>query len=318
MATGVSILICTYNRRRVLAQTLEGLTRLRVPAGVDAELILVCNACTDGSEDVGREWSARMPFAMRVVGEPEPGLSVARNRAIAEARHDILVFTDDDVLVDPDWLDGLLDIYRTRGERVGIVGGRVDLWWEAVERPAWLPKELEWLLASHDRGDQILELSTPDLFGANFSLRREVFGRVGPFRTDLGRKGSSLGGFEEAVFIESAIRAGFGVFYTPRASVRHWVHPERATQRYMSRLVFEYSRQRVLLPERASVRLFARTLAGGLWRIVRHGIGVMARRRGAESAALLRHRVEFHSGRGLLGGLWSRILGRSMADLNRA
>lgn len=318
MDTGVSILICTYNRRRVLAQTLEGLTRLRVPSGVEAELVLVCNACTDGSEDVGREWSARMPFAARVVVEPEPGLSVARNRAISEAQHDILAFTDDDVLVDPGWIDGLLEIYRTQGARVGVVGGRVDLWWGAVERPAWLPKELEWLLASHDRGDQILELSTPDLFGANFSLRREVFDRVGPFRTDLGRKGKNLGGFEEAVFIESAIRAGFRVFYTPRAGVRHWVHPERATQRYMSRLVFEYARQRVLLPERASIGLAARTLAGGVWRVSRHGFGVMVRLGGAESAALLRHRVEFHSGRGLLAGLWSRILGRSMADVNRA
>ncbi|HVZ93245.1 MAG TPA: glycosyltransferase family 2 protein [Phycisphaerales bacterium] len=317
MADAFSIVICTHNRSAILARTLEGMTRLEVPPGAEAELVVIVNACTDDSERVAREWVARMPVPTRVVVEPEAGHSVARNRGVAESRHDLIVFTDDDVLIDPRWASEIVAVYREHGERVGVVGGKVELWWSAVERPGWMPKDLEWLLASHDRGDEVKELRTADLFGASFSFRRAVFEQCGPFRKDLGRKGKHLGAFEEAVFIESAIRGGWRAFYTGRARVKHWVHPERATQKFFGDLVYEYSKQRALLPEKLSTAAVARMTAGALWRYVVHGTGVLVARWFPETAWLAHRRVEFHSGRGMLTGLLMRAGGGSMADLRR-
>lgn len=311
MNDAISILICTHNRGELLGRTLEGMMRLRVREGVRAELIVVLNACTDDSARVAAAWLPRLPFPARAVTETERGLSAARNRAVREAAHDILLFTDDDVLVDPAWAEKLLDIYRARGERAGVVGGRVELWWDAVRRPAWLPRDLEWILAGHDKGDAILDLRTPDLFGANFSFRRAVFEDAGPFRTELGRTGDNFGGFEEYVFIRAAIAAGWGVVYTPEAVVHHWVQPKRVDPAYFTTLIRSYARQRLLLPEPLGVARAARVLAGALGRIIVNAPGAIgARTRPVRDARDLRRRVAFASGVGTLQGLCARTLGR--------
>lgn len=312
--TGVSILICTYNRRDILWRTLEGMTKLNLPVGIPIELVLVCNACTDGSEALGHEWVAKMPFPMRVVNEPEPGLSVARNRAVREARYDILAFTDDDVLVDPDWVNGLLEVYREHGERVGVVGGRIELWWEAVQRPDWLPTEVEWLLASLDSHKDVTELEKADLLGANFSCRRAVFDQAGPFRKELGRTGNNFGGFEEAVFIEGAFKHGWRVFYTPRASVKHWVQPKRvASLEWFHRLPLNYGAQWVLLRETADMKQWARWIVGAGYRLVYHGAAELVLRPFGCSRPLVYHMVGRATGQGMARGLWLRARGRSAA-----
>lgn len=308
---GFSILICTYNRAEILAQTLEGLSKLRFPAGRPAEVVLVANACRDNTEQVGREWAARMPVPMKVVVEPEPGLSVARNRAVREAAHDILIFTDDDVLVDQGWVLALLDIYDTRGERVGVVGGRVELWWQAVQRPDWLPKKYEWLLAGHDGGDEVRELDGPHLFGANFSFRREVFDRAGPFRKDLGRKGNSLGTLEESVFMSGAIRAGYRIFYTPHAHVKHWVLPERVNQKWFEKLLYVNARQRVRTYDGINAVRWIKWIVGGSARFVLYGILRLALLPFGDREPLLLARIGCADGLGTLVGVRDRLLGRS-------
>src|SRR3712207_9429193 len=60
----------------------------------------------------------------RYVREPRPGLSCARNRGLAEARGEVLAYTDDDVAVDPDWVQGLLRGFQRR-PATGCVTGLV-------------------------------------------------------------------------------------------------------------------------------------------------------------------------------------------------
>jgi glucosyl-dolichyl phosphate glucuronosyltransferase len=307
MSQAFSIIICTHNRADLLARTLEGMTRLRLPPGCEAELIVVLNACEDNSSDIAAAWLPRQRFAARAVEEPERGLSAARNRGVREARHDLILFTDDDVLIDPEWAIKLLDIYAAHGDRAGVVGGRVELWWDAVRRPDWLPRDLEWILAAHDKGDAILELRTPDLFGANFSFRRAVFADAGPFRTELGRKGENFGGFEEYVFIKSAIRAGWRAFYTPESVVHHWVQPKRVDPAYFTTLIGSYARQRLLLPEPLGLVRGVRVFCGAIARVV---LNIRAAGKGAAPLSDqhdLRRRVNFASGVGTLRGLWGRL-----------
>jgi glycosyltransferase involved in cell wall biosynthesis len=99
----IEIVICTWNRATLLAQTLERLRQLRPPAGAEWRLLVVNNNSRDHTADVLRSFADRLP--LRSVFEPEPGLSNARNRAIVETTGDYLVWTDDDVLVAHDWLE---------------------------------------------------------------------------------------------------------------------------------------------------------------------------------------------------------------------
>ena len=102
MPVSVSVVICTWNRAGLLDQTLARMRELHVPAGLAWELLVVNNNCTDDTDAVAARHRGHLP--LRPVREPTPGLSNARNKGLAEARGELILWTDDDVRVDPGWL----------------------------------------------------------------------------------------------------------------------------------------------------------------------------------------------------------------------
>ena len=91
----ITIAICTWNRCKLLGQTLEQMTRLEIPPHVQWELLIVNNNSTDATSAMVASFSRRLPIRERF--EPRPGLSHARNRALTESQGDYILWTDDDV-----------------------------------------------------------------------------------------------------------------------------------------------------------------------------------------------------------------------------
>ncbi|MDA8378219.1 MAG: glycosyltransferase family A protein, partial [Planctomycetia bacterium] len=96
----LSIVIATHNRVKLLLQTLQSLSQLAVPPGVEVELIICANACTDDTVETCQPVLPGLPFTGYCITEPRAGLSHARNTALAKARGDIVAFLDDDIWVD--------------------------------------------------------------------------------------------------------------------------------------------------------------------------------------------------------------------------
>ncbi len=94
----VETAICTWNRASLLDRTLAEFRLLEIPHGVEWEVMVVNNQCSDSTDAVIARHAAHLPIRRLV--EPRPGLSHSRNCAVAAARGDLLVWTDDDVLVD--------------------------------------------------------------------------------------------------------------------------------------------------------------------------------------------------------------------------
>ena len=86
------------------------------------ELLVVNNNCTDRTDDVIRSFENRLPI--RRAFEPTPGQSNARNRIVAEATGDYILWTDDDVTVSPDWLVAYAEAFRARPAG-GLFGGPI-------------------------------------------------------------------------------------------------------------------------------------------------------------------------------------------------
>ncbi len=237
MIHSVSIVIPTYNRAELLERTLGSLKDVRVPAGVNVEILVVANACTDATVQTARACFAGMPFPCRVVEEPTAGLNVARNRAVAESRHEIVAMLDDDVLVDPHWMEGLLDVVQNHP--ADIIAGRIDLWWDVIQEPAWLSPKTAALLSRLDYGEKVIERFGPaDLVGANFIFKRSVYHKIGPFRPELDRRGNSLMGGGETEWVHRALGDGFRLFYAPKARLKHWVAPKRVHREYLDAVSF--------------------------------------------------------------------------------
>jgi len=296
----VSILIPTHNRSDILDRTLGSLQGLQIPDGVKVEVIVINNLCTDKTDDVVNSWIPRSTLPLRMVHETNIGLNNARNRGVREGAHDLLAFLDDDVLVDATWLSGLLHTFDSTD--AAMVGGRVHLWWEAVERPAWMIPALEDQLSRLDMGDQIKHITEPHIVGANFALRRQAFIDVGEFRPDLDRKGKSLLSGGETYFIIKAMEKGHKLYYSPLAGLRHWVPPHRAKLPHLLKIIEGKSVGISLMRDRYGPLDAARSLAGGVSKLVSSGLPALA--------GNVRARIRCAIGRGQIMGAFRRIFAR--------
>jgi GT2 family glycosyltransferase len=207
----VSIVICTRNRVTSLSETLAALRRLEEPADAMLEAVIVDSASTDGTEMAVQDFTRSAGFPIRYVREERPGLSLARNRGIQEARGEILLFTDDDCLPEPTWVTAAL--HELGGNPVQVIGGRVEL-----HDPNDLPMTIKTSLM-HERFET---WTNPFGFahGCNMIVGRGVLARIGLFDIRLGA-GTVLGAGEDADFFYRAFKAGIPVRYAPGPMVFH-------------------------------------------------------------------------------------------------
>ncbi|MDQ2818053.1 MAG: glycosyltransferase [Candidatus Eremiobacteraeota bacterium] len=107
----ISVQLCTYNRRALLAKVIQALFEQQLNCDL-FEIILVDDGSDDGSyEDVIRRLSP--PCALHVVRQRNAGLARGRNVGIARARAPIILFMDDDVLATPTLLDAHLRFHAS-------------------------------------------------------------------------------------------------------------------------------------------------------------------------------------------------------------
>lgn len=232
-----TILICTYNRAQLLGPTLDSIAALRAPAGLAWEVLVVDNNSTDGTRLAVEQRQAGYPVDLRYAFEPRQGKSMALNTGHTLARGAIIVYTDDDVRVPAEWLQAavqpLLD-----DPSIAYTGGPVRPMWER-RPPAWLDPtgNLGGTIAVKDHGDAMFvfedEHKTP--LGVNMAVRRELVDRIGGFRPDLGRRGKSLLGQEQAEFFYRSRAAGVRGLYVPAMLLDHFVPASRLTHNYFRR-----------------------------------------------------------------------------------
>lgn len=208
----ISVIICTYNRADLLRETISSLKQ-HVKNVSKIEVLIIDNNSTDHTKDVFNSFSDFCE--LKYFLEPVQGLSAARNRGIAEARFDLLVFLDDDIELKSNYFSVLKELFDNPS--VTIAGGKV-LPFE-VSIPSWLPNKYFYLASIFDKGDERIIVN--DVMGANYAMRKKVANEVGLYNTNLGRKGNSLMGGEENDYFNRARYHGFNVTYEPRLVVYH-------------------------------------------------------------------------------------------------
>ncbi len=233
----ISIAIPTYNRSRYLRRTLDSLSGVAVPGGVDAELLVINNRCTDDTSAAVAEFAARAPFAVREVVEPEAGLNFARNRALAAAAFEYVVFFDDDVRIAPDWLRGFLEAVDAL--RADAVVGPVTPDFEG-ETPNYLsPAVLNSISSPYSRkGDRLIRLSREtahEIPGCNFGVLKQMAIELGGFKPGLDRKGDGLVSGGDTEFGWRLAGSGKCVAYQPSCSVAHLISREKMGRDYLRR-----------------------------------------------------------------------------------
>ena len=216
----VSVIICTQGRTEQLAQCLRSLQNLSHPP---QEIIVVDNL---PSKDKTRQLVSQMS-GIGYIPEPRPGLSVARNTGIRHSTGNIVAFTDDDVVVHPDWITRLQQSFQNH--RVMAVTGLVlpaeletesQLIFEGLEifSFGYRPKTFDqkFFQATKHQGVPVWRIGA----GANMAFRRQVFELVGNFDDRLGAGASGCS--EDSELFYRVLAEGWTCRYEPTAVVYHY------------------------------------------------------------------------------------------------
>jgi glycosyltransferase involved in cell wall biosynthesis len=237
----LTVVICTRNRMASLERVLLRLEALTPPAHGTWDVVVADNASTDGTRDVVEAAARRRPGRVTYLFEGRVGKAFALNAAVAAARGERLLFTDDDVTIDPGWLLA----YQQAFDDTDCLGaaGRVRPAF-AGPPPAWLVDDLPFPFR-FDLGDRPAPLTRPG-FGANMAYHRDAFRRYGWFRTDLGPSAATPGGLgEDSEFGLRLLTARERLRYVPGAVVHHPVLAEQTTRRFLWSWHLRYGRSMV-------------------------------------------------------------------------
>jgi glycosyltransferase involved in cell wall biosynthesis len=204
----VTVLICTYNRARLLRETLAALRDVEPPEYCQVEIVIVDNNSTDNTRLVVDEavLAGRLPIVY--LQESRQGKSFALNHGLTHARGDIIALTDDDVLPSREWLSRIVRTFRERD--VTFVFGKVLPRWGCLPPPELLTTRAQDIwgpLAIVDYGDQPEDYSSDRHgqrlpIGANLAFSRAALVMIGGWRTDLGKVNNTLiSGEDHEIFV---------------------------------------------------------------------------------------------------------------------
>lgn len=243
----LTAIVCAHNPRPShLDATLASIAaQINVPA--DAEFILIDNAsATPLRETV--DLSALSNFATaRIVREDTLGLTHARIRSFHEARGDILLYIDDDNILEPDYAAIVVNAFAAN-PKLGAVGGKSIPRYE-VAPPRWFD-ELGISLACRDLGDAPLYADWSDgsrfypacaPIGAGMAIRKDAYATWvaavagDDARTSLGRRGLDLSSGEDNDMVLTVLGEGWQVAYLPTLSLVHQIPAGRLTTAYLER-----------------------------------------------------------------------------------
>jgi GT2 family glycosyltransferase len=193
-------------------------------------VVVVDNNSTDDTRSIVAGYAAEHPGIVRYRRELRRGQCYARNTAIAAAAGEIIVFTDDDVLVDREWLN---EIHREfiRDPELSLLGGRVLLAHDGLQRVSLQPSDQRQAFTYPNAGSFIM--------GANMAFRREVPDRIGMFDVRLG-PGKFFPGADDTDFFYRALKAGYRVLYAPNILVYH--NHDRVRLEQACRLEYGYGK----------------------------------------------------------------------------
>ncbi len=221
----VSVVICTRDR----AEEITDAVSLLVAHGVTregGEIIVVDNGSSDGTDELVRELAARHP-GVRLIVEPTPGLSHARNAGAAAARNELLCYLDDDARPTSGWREHIAWALTRPG--VAAAGGPVCALWPPEREAGWPPPGLEGALSVLDGGELLRTLTPPEIvYGANWAIRRSALRAAGGFDTHLGYSPEvRIGSEEVAVAWRLHLREIGVTLFVPEAAVGHRIDPRR-------------------------------------------------------------------------------------------
>ena len=267
----ISVIVCTYNRDKYLYDALSHIANNDFPAD-DYEIILVNNNSTDNTLAEAERFRHDFPNVnIKVVTEPQNGLSQARNRGIEESKGDFLVFLDDDTAVGSNYLHNINENLKKHPDTIAFGGKVVPIFETGM--PKWASCWTMPLFAVTDKGKGtglFKGMSYP--VGANMGIKRSAFEKYGTFDTQLGRKRDMLLGGEEKDFFYRLKADKQKIYYFGDIAVEHLIPATRTTYDYIKNIGIGIGiSERIRYKKKKSARMFTKAI----WEIIKTSLSTL-------------------------------------------
>jgi len=209
----------------MLHSTLSSITQIDTK-DLNVELIVVNNNSNDNTENIVKGFTSSS-IPIQYFFEKKPGLAIARNTGVRYAKSKYLIFTDDDILFDKNFLKAIDETFKKTDAMA--IGGKIILKYPC-KRPGWLSDSIDYMYGKIDLGDKDIPFpQNMSPLGPNMAIKRAAFDQYGKFDENLGLKGGTetiLRG-EETEFINRLASQGEKIFYSGKSIVYHVIKKER-------------------------------------------------------------------------------------------
>lgn len=225
----ISVLLSTYNRAAALRQTLEAMALLD-QTGLWVQFVIVDNNSSDETRETVNSFTERLPLLY--LFEPRPGKNCALNRALRECDlGEIVVFTDDDVTPEADWLRAIYDS-AVRWPGNNVFGGKIVAELPGHSLPRWA--ESRWVqglvFSAHDpQAEEGPYADHIHPFGPNMWVCRCVLGSDVKFNESVGPRPTDRIMGSETEFLLQLSKKGEKAIYVPSSVVVHRLAASQVT-----------------------------------------------------------------------------------------
>lgn len=235
----ISIIICCYNSASRLPETIKHIGLQKVQKSLEWEVIVVNNNSSDNTSEVAETEAKKydqIKDKFRIVDEPKPGLSFARQKGVNESKFEVILFCDDDNWLDESYIQIAYDI-MSKNEKIGALGGQGEAVGE-VAFPDWWEDYMGGY-AVGKQGEKTGDISERKyLWGSGLCLRKslfiEIFNNLPSLLTD--RKGDELTSGGDSEICMRILAIGYILYYDERLTYKHFITANRLTWQYRKKM----------------------------------------------------------------------------------
>jgi glycosyltransferase involved in cell wall biosynthesis len=224
----LTVVMPTHNGARTLPEVLAAFSQLDCPPG-GWKFVIVDNGSTDRTREIIDSFQPRLPLTY--VLEPTLGKSSALNSGLLKAAGDLVVFTDDDVLPQRDWLVEMRAAAEANPS-FSLFGGAIVPRWETPPEP-WIREWEGSILAITNPAREEGPVAATQLYGPNMAVRSVILDAGYRFDTSLGPVGRRYRMGEDTDFVQRLGLAGFRAWHCKRAVVAHMIRKSQMNKKWV-------------------------------------------------------------------------------------
>jgi len=243
-----TFIISTYNRSAYLKNFLDYFLAQEIPQEFSFEILMIDNNSKDDTRETIEQYMNKFPLgALKYIFENRQGKCYALNTAIIQAKGDILVFTDDDVILPKDWFKNINKFVTTVDFDAAC--GRVLVQYEEGI-PTWIKDNNDLIsgpIVSYDYGTETIphvQNKMLSLIGANLIVKRQLFNESGLYNTNLGPGTGTMGDDTEMCIRWEKMNKK--LYYVGNILVWHPALKNRANLKYIADWNLAYGRYEVI------------------------------------------------------------------------